>query len=89
MPALLPARLRIAHVLVPAMPGALSAVGILLADTVRDFSRTVMLPGDVVESCGEISSNWSGAELLSLPKRVSKGWRITRWMSAIVGRATN
>jgi N-methylhydantoinase A len=46
--------LRIAHVLVPAMPGALSAVGILLADTVRDFSRTVMLPGGAVESCGEI-----------------------------------
>lgn len=38
--------LRIARVLVPAMPGALSAVGILLADTVRDYSRTVMLPGD-------------------------------------------
>jgi len=46
--------LRIARVLVPGMPGALSAVGILLADTVRDFSRTVMLPGDAVESCGEI-----------------------------------
>jgi N-methylhydantoinase A len=46
--------LRIAHVLVPAMPGALSAVGILLADTVRDFSRTVMLPGDAVETCGEV-----------------------------------
>jgi N-methylhydantoinase A len=26
------------------MPGALSAVGILLADSVRDYSRTVMLP---------------------------------------------
>ena len=37
--------LRIPTVLVPAMPGALSAVGILLADTVRDYSRTVMLPG--------------------------------------------
>jgi N-methylhydantoinase A len=35
--------LRIPRVLVPALPGALSAVGILLADTVRDFSRTVML----------------------------------------------
>jgi N-methylhydantoinase A len=31
-------------VLVPALPGALSAVGILLADAVRDYSRTVMLP---------------------------------------------
>jgi len=35
--------LRIPRVLVPALPGALSAVGILLADAVRDFSRTVML----------------------------------------------
>jgi N-methylhydantoinase A len=35
--------LRIPQVLVPAMPGALSAIGILLADTVRDYSRTVML----------------------------------------------
>ena len=37
--------LRIPRVLVVAMPGALSAVGILLADTVHDDSRTVMLPG--------------------------------------------
>jgi N-methylhydantoinase A len=41
--------LRIPTVLVPAMPGALSAIGILLADAVRDYSRTVMLPGDAVE----------------------------------------
>jgi N-methylhydantoinase A len=46
--------LRIPRVLVPALPGALSAVGILLADTVRDFSRTVMLAGDAMESVGEI-----------------------------------
>jgi N-methylhydantoinase A len=38
--------LSIPRVLVPTMPGALSAVGILLADAVRDFSRTVMLPAD-------------------------------------------
>jgi N-methylhydantoinase A len=38
--------LRIPRVLIPALPGALSAVGILLADAVRDFSRTVMLPSD-------------------------------------------
>jgi N-methylhydantoinase A len=42
--------LRIPRVLVPALPGALSAVGILLADTVRDFSRTVMLPGEAIAS---------------------------------------
>jgi len=45
--------LRIPRVLVPALPGALSAVGILLADTVRDFSRTVMLPGEAMENVGE------------------------------------
>jgi N-methylhydantoinase A len=42
--------LRIPTVLVPAMPGALSAAGILLADAVRDYSRTVMLPGDAAET---------------------------------------
>jgi N-methylhydantoinase A len=44
--------LRISTVLVPAMPGALSAVGILLADAVRDDSRTVMLPGDAIAELG-------------------------------------
>jgi N-methylhydantoinase A len=38
--------LRIPRVLVPKMPGALSALGILLADTVRDYSKTVMLGPD-------------------------------------------
>ena len=37
--------LRVPRVMIPAMPGALSAVGILLADAVRDYSRTVMVPG--------------------------------------------
>jgi len=46
--------LRIPRVMVPALPGALSAVGILLADTVRDFSRTVMLPGDAMGTVDEI-----------------------------------
>ena len=48
--------LRIPTVLIPAAPGALSAVGILLADTVRDFSRTVMLPGDALETLGDVSA---------------------------------
>jgi N-methylhydantoinase A len=38
--------LRIPRVLVPCMPGALSALGILMADVVRDYSRTVMMPAD-------------------------------------------
>lgn len=42
--------LRIPKVLIPPMPGALSALGILLAPAVRDYSRTVMLPGDALGS---------------------------------------
>jgi N-methylhydantoinase A len=35
--------LRIPRVLVPAHPGAFSALGVLLADVVKDYSRTLML----------------------------------------------
>lgn len=34
--------LQVPRVIVPALPGAFSAVGILLADTIREYSRTVM-----------------------------------------------
>lgn len=46
--------LRIGTVLIPAMPGALSAVGILLADAVRDCSRTVMQSGDAIHTLENI-----------------------------------
>jgi N-methylhydantoinase A len=39
--------LRIPRVLVPRMPGALSALGILMSDVVRDYSRTIMMPADL------------------------------------------
>jgi N-methylhydantoinase A len=45
--------LHIPKVLVPAMPGALSAMGILLADGIRDLSRTVMLPGEALNDLTE------------------------------------
>lgn len=35
--------LRIPRVLIPADPGAFSALGVLLADVIKDYSRTVML----------------------------------------------
>ncbi|HKF50406.1 MAG TPA: hydantoinase/oxoprolinase family protein [Terracidiphilus sp.] len=38
--------LSVPRVLIPSLPGALSAVGILLAETMREYSRTVMLPID-------------------------------------------
>ena len=40
--------LRIPTVVIPSMPGALSALGILIADVVRDYARTVMLTGDKI-----------------------------------------
>jgi N-methylhydantoinase A len=52
--------LRIPTVLIPGMPGALSALGILLADTVRDYSRTVMLPGDALEKLGGLFAELEG-----------------------------
>ena len=35
--------LRIPRVIVPAFPGALSALGILISDVVKDHSRTILL----------------------------------------------
>jgi N-methylhydantoinase A len=52
--------LRIPKVMIPAAPGALSAVGILLANTVRDYSRTVMLPGNAVECLGDLFAELEG-----------------------------
>jgi N-methylhydantoinase A len=45
--------LQIPRVLIPAVPGALSALGILLADATRERSRTVMLPGDTLQRLNE------------------------------------
>ena len=53
--------LRVPKVMIPAMPGALSAVGILLADAVRDYSRTVMLGGSRM---GELEAEFVALEAL-------------------------
>jgi N-methylhydantoinase A len=47
--------LQVPRVLIPALPGALSAVGILLADTMREYSRTVMqtVDADLEETFAE------------------------------------
>jgi len=44
------------RVLVPRVPGVLSALGMLIADRVKDYSQTILRPGDAV----------SASELLSL-----------------------
>jgi N-methylhydantoinase A len=42
----LAATLRIPRVLIPPHPGVLSALGMVLADVVKDYSQTVMLPAE-------------------------------------------
>jgi N-methylhydantoinase A len=46
----LAAALRIPRVLIPPHPGVLSALGMVLADVVKDYSQTVMLPAAAVDT---------------------------------------
>jgi N-methylhydantoinase A len=66
--------LAIPRVLVPQMPGALSALGILLADSVRDFSKTVMLAFD------EAAMERHFLELEAQGRAAMEGldWRVSR-----------
>lgn len=62
--------LRIPTVLIPTMPGALSALGILLADVVRDHARTVMLGGEAI---GELAPQFRELEELATAELVAEG----------------
>ncbi|MGE0887297.1 MAG: hydantoinase/oxoprolinase family protein [Blastocatellales bacterium] len=44
--AALASALRIPQVLIPSFPGAFSALGVLLADVIKDYSRTVMIQSE-------------------------------------------
>lgn len=62
--------LRIPTVLIPAMPGALSALGILFADVVRDHSRTVMLSA---ESTDTLASQFAELEQFAQSEFAAEG----------------
>jgi N-methylhydantoinase A len=70
--------LRIPRVIVPALPGALSAVGILASDVVKDYSRTVLwrvrdaLPLHRLEE-----------EFLVLSRQAEKDFRGEGWRGAV------
>lgn len=64
----LAAALRIPRVLIPVDPGAFSALGVLLADVIRDYSKTVMLtiePGVGRTGIGSLAENFSVLEELA------------------------
>lgn len=45
----LAATLRIPKVLIPATPGVLSALGMLVADVIKDYVRTIMIPSEAAQ----------------------------------------
>ncbi len=67
--------LRVPTVMIPAIPGALSAVGILLADAVRDYSRTVMLPGTQM---GELEEEFRTLEEVGAWEFARKDFEVER-----------
>jgi N-methylhydantoinase A len=75
--------LSIPRVIVPALPGALSAFGILVSDVVKDYSRTVLwrvaekLPADQLEK------DRLEREFAALRRRAEKDFRDEKWTGAI------
>lgn len=66
--------LRIPHVIVPAFPGALSALGILASDVVKDYSRTVL-----TRVSGKIPYAQLGREFAALEKNATTDFRKESW----------
>jgi N-methylhydantoinase A len=70
--------LSIPHVIVPALPGALSALGILASDVVKDYSRTILI------SClGKIPGARLAVEFAVLEKQAARAFAIETWVGAI------
>jgi N-methylhydantoinase A len=66
--------LRIPTVIVPAFPGALSALGILASDVVKDYSRTILL-----RVCGKIPHARLAAEFKTMQHTAATDFRNESW----------
>jgi N-methylhydantoinase A len=66
--------LSIPHVIIPAFPGALSALGILASDVVKDYSRTVLW-----RVAGKIPQEQLVREFAALEKSATKDFRQEAW----------
>jgi len=69
--------LKIPHVIVPAFPGALSALGILWSDVVKDYSRTVLW-----RMSREIPYPRLQEEFAALEQAAGRGFRTEQWDGA-------
>ena len=67
----LAAELGIPRVLVPGHPGILSALGVAIADVVKDYSRTVMLRGDDLDKT-RLEEEFHGMEQLARAELVEE-----------------
>ncbi|HET7890502.1 MAG TPA: hydantoinase/oxoprolinase family protein [Candidatus Sulfotelmatobacter sp.] len=66
--------LSIPRVIVPALPGALSALGILASDVVKDYSRTILW-----RVSGKIPTPQLNREFSALEKNAAKDFRRESW----------
>ncbi|MBS1850372.1 MAG: hydantoinase/oxoprolinase family protein [Acidobacteria bacterium] len=70
--------LRIPKVIVPALPGALSAFGILVSDVVKDYSRTVLW-----RVGGKLPQEKLEGEFLALRRRAEGDFAAEQWMGSV------
>jgi N-methylhydantoinase A len=70
--------LSIPHVIVPALPGALSALGILVSDVVKDYSRTVLW-----RVSGTLPSTQLDREFSTLQKQAAKDFQEEAWQGSV------
>jgi N-methylhydantoinase A len=66
--------LRIPHVIIPAFPGALSALGILVSDVVKDYSRTTLW-----RIRGKLPQTELNREFSALQKKAERDFRNESW----------
>ena len=72
--------LGIPRVLVPARPGILSALGVAIADIVKDYSRTVMLRGADIDRA-RLDEEFHGMEGLARRELMDEGLPVERMSS--------
>ncbi|HWG57822.1 MAG TPA: hydantoinase/oxoprolinase family protein [Candidatus Acidoferrales bacterium] len=73
-------KLSMPQVLIPQFPGALSALGILCADVVKDASRTVLLPmADLRDSARALRREFAGIEREGAATMRAEGFAPGRW----------
>jgi N-methylhydantoinase A len=70
--------LSIPHVIVPALPGALSALGILVSDVVKDYSRTVLW-----RVAGKLPAAQLNGEFSTLQKQAAKDFHNEAWQGRV------